>query len=317
MTRLNTDSSAFRHAPRKRLIALLVSSAVTSTFTANAIAQSSPAQSQKTTASAAEEKIIVTGQRASLRKAIAAQEAANNIVSVVSADDIGALPDINAAEALARLPGVAVQRDQGEGRYVSIRGLGPDLNTVSINGALVPAPENGRRGVSLDVLPAGLIRSLEVIKTLTPDMDANSIGGTVEVKTLSALDLPKRLLSVNVGNGYDTLAQKQSPFGGVLWADRFLNGTLGIALGASGEKRKFASDDVETGGAWTGTRLSTIELRDYQPVRERNAGAVNLDFRPDASQSYYLKSFYSAFSDDEIRDRLTISNITGDRKSVV
>jgi TonB-dependent receptor len=292
-----------------------LSAAILCLLSTAAIAQTSNPSATKSAsdpkAVAPVEKIVVTGQLANMRKAIVAQEAANNIVSVVSADDIGALPDINAAEALARLPGVSVQRDQGEGRYVTVRGLGPDLNTVTINGALVPAPENGRRGVSLDVLPAGLIRSLEVTKTLTPDMDANSIGGTIEVKTLSAFDLPNKLLSVSLGGGYDTLAKKNSPFGSVLWADRFLGGTLGIALGASGEKREFASDDVETGGAWTGNRLSTIELRDYLPTRERNAFAANIDFRPSASSNYFLQTFYSAFSDDELRDRLTIGNITG------
>jgi TonB-dependent receptor len=97
--------------------------------------------------------VVVSGQRASLRNAIAAQEKADNIVSVISSDDIGGLPDKNAAEALARLPGVSVQRDQGEGRYVSVRGLGPDLNAVTINGALVPSPEAGRRAVASTSCP--------------------------------------------------------------------------------------------------------------------------------------------------------------------
>ena len=256
--------------------------------------------------------VVIAGQRASIRKAVLQQDAANNIVSVVSSDDIGALPDINAAEALARMPGISVQRDQGEGRYVSVRGLGPDLNTVTINGALVPAPENGRRGVSLDVIPAGMIRTLQVTKTLTPDMDANSLGGTVDVQTLSAFDLRGRTFNVSGAAGYNTLSKQGSPAAGLLWADRFLDGTLGVALGASGERRKLASDDVETGGAWTGSgRLTSVELRDYQPVRENKAIGLNLDYRPQAGQSLYLHSFHSAFSDDEIRDRLTIGNITG------
>ena len=86
--------------------------------------------------------VVVSGQRASLRNAIAAQEKADNIISVISSDDIGGLPDKNAAEALARLPGVSVQRDQGEGRYITVRGLGPDLNAVTINGALTSLWEN-------------------------------------------------------------------------------------------------------------------------------------------------------------------------------
>jgi TonB-dependent receptor len=189
------------------------------------------------------------------------------------------------------MPGISPQRDQGEGRYVVVRGLGPDLNSVTINGALVPSPENGRRGVTLDILPAGMIRSLEVTKTLTPDMDANSLGGTIDVKTLSAFDLPGKLLSVTGGVGYDELSKKSNPFASALWADRFMDGKLGVAVGISTEKRKFASDDVETGGGWAGGKLSSVELRDYQPVRERNALSLNLDYRVNKDQSFYSKTF--------------------------
>ncbi|NCW51081.1 MAG: hypothetical protein EBV89_07375 [Betaproteobacteria bacterium] len=282
-----------------------------SIFAACALLNGQSAAQQAMPVPAQAEPVVVTGQASSIRKALLAQDASNPITSVVSADDIGTLPDRNAAEALARMPGVSVQRDQGEGRYAVIRGLGPDLNTVTINGALVPAPENGRRGVSLDVLPAGMIRSLEVIKTLTPDMDANSLGGTIEIKTLSAFDLPGKFLSANAGLGYDQLSKKSSPSGSLLWSDRFAEGKLGVALGISAEKRKFASDDVETGGGWSAGKLTSVELRDYQPVRERKALSLNLDYRPSTDQSFYAKTFWSAFSDDEIRDRLGISNITG------
>lgn len=258
--------------------------------------------------------VVIAGQRSSLRNAIAAQEKADNIVSVISSDDIGGLPDKNAAEALARLPGISVQRDQGEGRYVSVRGLGPDLNAVTINGALVPSPEAGRRAVALDVLPAGLIRSLEVSKTLTPDQDANSLGGTVEVKTLSAFDLPGKLLSGSLGASRDQNIGKTSPNASILFADRFMGGKLGVAGGISYEKREFGSDNVETGGAWsrdTPGKLTGLELRDYLPTRERRAAALNLDYHLDEHSKYYVRSFISDFSDDEVRDRLTLSNISG------
>ena len=269
------------------------------------------AEGQAAMATDAGSTVVVSGQRASLRNAIAAQEKADNIISVVSSDDIGGLPDKNAAEALARLPGVSVQRDQGEGRYITVRGLGPDLNAVTINGALVPSPEAGRRAVALDILPAGLIRTLEVSKTLLPEMDANSLGATVEVKSLSAFDLPGTLLSGSVGASHDDKTGKTSPSAGALWAQRFMDGKLGVAAGVSAEKRSFGSDDVETGGAWSNGRLSSLELRDYLPVRKRAAFAVNLDYRPEAGSSWFLRSFLSEFSDNEVRDRLTISNIAG------
>ncbi|SFV16036.1 TonB-dependent receptor [Pseudoduganella namucuonensis] len=269
------------------------------------------AQAQVAESTAMAGAVIVTGQRASLSKAIAAQDKADNIVSVISSDDIGGLPDKNAAEALARLPGVSVQRDQGEGRYITVRGLGPDLNSVTINGALLPSPEAGRRAVALDVLPAGLIRSLEVSKTLTPDQDANSLGGSVEVKTLSAFDLPGQLLSVSGSASRDQNSGQTSPSAGLLWARRFMDGKLGVAVGVSGEKRKFGSDNVETGGAWDGDKLTGFELRDYLPVRERRAAAANVDYRPETGGNWYLRTLLSRFSDDEVRDRLTIGNIAG------
>ncbi|QJQ07600.1 TonB-dependent receptor [Undibacterium piscinae] len=259
--------------------------------------------------------VVINGQRASLRKSIAAQEKADNIVSVISSDDIGGLPDKNAAEALARLPGVSVQRDQGEGRYVTVRGIGADLNAVTINGALVPSPEASRRAVALDILPAGLIRTLEVTKTLRPEQDANSLGGTTEVKTLSAFDIPGKMLTLTGGANYDQNTGKTSPNLGLAWTDRFMDGKLGVAAGISLEKREFGSDNVETGGAWSGSganaKLGGFELRDYLPVRERRAYGLNLDFRPGQDSAYFLRSFMSDFSDDEVRDRLTISNFSG------
>jgi TonB-dependent receptor len=269
------------------------------------------AQAQVAEGTAMAGTVVITGQQASLRKSIAAQDKADNIVSVVSSDDIGGLPDKNAAEALARLPGVSVQRDQGEGRYITVRGMGPDLNAVTINGALLPSPEASRRAVALDVIPAGLIRSLEVSKTLTPDMDANSLGATVEVKSLTAFDLPGKVLSVTAAASRDQNTQQTSPSGSLLWAQRFMDGKLGVAVGLSAEKRKFGSDNVETGGAWDGDKLGGFELRDYLPVRERRAAAVNFDYRPAAGNSWFMRNLLSRFSDDEVRDRITISNIAG------
>ncbi|WP_229793176.1 TonB-dependent receptor [Undibacterium squillarum] len=272
-----------------------------------AILQALAAVSSAQAAEPAQE-VTVSGQRASLRKAIAIQEKADHIVSAVSADDIGGLPDKNAAEALARLPGLAVQRDQGEGRYVVVRGLAPDLNSVSINGNQIPSPEASRRAVALDILPAGMIRSLEVSKTLRPEHDAGALGGNVEVKTLSAFDLPGAMLNAYTGLSYDGASGKTSPNAGALWAQRFMSGKLGVAMGLSAEKRSFASDNIETGGSWQDGKLGSVELRDYLPVRERHALALNMDYRPDANQQTSLRYFLSDFSDDEVRDRLTFSN---------
>ncbi|MET0009178.1 MAG: TonB-dependent receptor plug domain-containing protein, partial [Candidatus Thiodiazotropha sp. 6PLUC4] len=196
------------------------------------------------------ETIQVTGQAASMDSALDVQQMADNIVSAVHADDIGQLPDTNAAEALQRLPGVSIERDQGEGRYVRIRGMAPDMNSVTINGSLVPSPESDSRAVALDVLPSGLISSLEISKTLTPDQDANSIGGTIDVKTISAFDHKGLFYSLEGGGSNNTNIDKTSPYGSAAWSDLFADDKLGIAAGINSDTREFGSDNTETGGAW-------------------------------------------------------------------
>jgi TonB-dependent receptor len=265
-----------------------------------------PAASSTAPSTAPTQTVVITGQGANLRNALDAQQQADRIVSVVRADGIGQLPDSNAAEALQRLPGVSVENDQGEGRYVRVRGLGPDLNSVSINGAAVPSPESGRRAVALDVLPAGLIRSLEVSKTLTPDQDANAIGGHIEVVTLSAFDHRGRFVAADVGLGHDGNTGQASPRGSLVWSDRFLDGKLGVALGVSSEQRRFGSDNVETGGAWDDGALEEFERRDYRITRQRDALALNLDWRPAEGERWTLRSFASRFADTEQREAQVI-----------
>lgn len=253
------------------------------------------------------ESIVVTGQRASLMSALDKQRNAQGVLSVVHADGIGQLPDSNAAEALARLPGVTVERDQGEGRFVRVRGLGSDYNNVTLNGATVPASEAGRRAPGLDVVPAGLIRSLEVNKTLTPDVDANSLGGSVSVNTLTAFDVKGRLLTLEGGLNHDSNLGQTRPRAAVTFADRFADGRLGLAVAVSSDQRRFASDNVETGGAWDEGKLQSLELRRYSILRSRVGGAASLDWRPAAGQQLYLRGFSSRFTDEETRQSLKVT----------
>ena len=213
------------------------------------------------------ESITVIGQGARLEKSLQQQRASDKIESVISSDAVAQLPDENAAEALQRAPGVSVQRDQGEGRFVIVRGLGADLNSVTINGTQVPAPESDRRAVAMDVLPSELIKSMSVIKTLTPDMDANSLGGTIEVETLSAFDHDGPFSTVTLEGSYNDMVDKVSPKGSGALTRRFSVGdgkdNLGVALAFSWQKRDFGSENIETGGAWDfsdGARLEEAEM---------------------------------------------------------
>jgi TonB-dependent receptor len=303
---------ALRRRPRLTPLSLGLSAALLSLATSPALAQSAAAAPAAPASAATKtlESVQVNGQAANLRNALDKQRAATGVLSVVHADGIGQLPDINAAEALARLPGVSVERDQGEGRFIRVRGLGPDLNAVSINGTLVPSAEADRRAVGLDVVPAGLIRSLEVRKTLSPDQDANSLGGSVAVNTVSAFDQPGRVLNLSAGASYAALSGKTRPNGALIYSDRFFANSLGLALALSSDERSFGSDNVETGGAWNlgagSPTLSKLERRSYTISRVRHGGALNLDLRPDPGQSYYLRSFSSRFTDTEQRQAHTL-----------
>ena len=193
------------------------------------------------------EDIIVVGQRAGQAGALNRQKNALGIKSIVSSDAIGQLPDQNAAEALQRLPGMFIQRDQGEGRFVGIRGIDPSLNNVTINGANVPSPESGVRSVAMDVIPSELVQSLEVSKTVTPDMDASAIGGSIEVKSLSAFDREGRSYSVTAQATNNAQVDKTSPklsgsFTDIVALSKQYD--LGVAAAVSWSQRQFGSHNM-------------------------------------------------------------------------
>ncbi|OLF53179.1 TonB-dependent receptor [Pseudomonas chlororaphis] len=282
-------------------------------FTLTALAMAIASERLSAAEAAAAEHVEVVGQAASIDSALKEQRSADSIKSVVHADGVAQLPDENVAEAAQRLPGISVERDQGEGRFVSVRGLGPDLNSVTINGTLVPSPESERRAVALDVLPSELVQSLSVIKTLTPDMDASSLGGTVDVQSLSAFDHQGLFYTGSSEASYDRNTRQTSPkFSGAI-SDRFSLGdgidNFGVAAALSWQKRDFGSDNVETGGAWDfqqGARLEEFEQRDYDISRERAGGGLNFDYKPDDFSRYYLRTLYSRYKDSETRNATSI-----------
>ncbi|HSC67938.1 MAG TPA: TonB-dependent receptor [Cellvibrio sp.] len=254
------------------------------------------------------ENIIIIGQAAGLNKALNNQRSADNIITAVSADAIGQFPDTNVSESLQRLPGVSIERDQGEGRYVRVRGMGPDFNAVTINGVGVPGPDADRRAVALDVIPSDLLESLVITKTLTPDMDANSLGGSIDVQSLSAFDRDGLFYQVTAEGSYDDNTEEVSPKIAATASNQFSLGggdnNLGVAVGLSSFKREFGSDNVETGGAWNfedGAALEEMEQRDYRITRERSGLTLNFDYKPSDNTDLYWRNLYSEYTDSEIR----------------
>lgn len=247
--------------------------------------------------------IIVVGQIASLSSSLSRQRSADGVESVLTRDSIGQFPDQNVAESLRRLPGVNILNDQGEGRFVSVRGLDPELNAASINGTRVPAPESDVRSVALDVVPAELIESIEVKKSLTPDMDADTLGASVEINTVSAFDRKKDLFSVKLEGSYNNYADALTPKASFDFSTR-LSDSFGIAGGISYYQRKFETDNIEASD-WDEvdgiTFARELQYRDYNVERKRLGSSLSLDWRPSDTTKLYAKGLYSQFSDQEYR----------------
>ena len=203
---------------------------VTDTGTANVVIQvGSPG---------ADNEILVIGQAANIASSLSRKRNADGVSDVLTRDAIGQFPDQNVAESLRRLPGINVLNDQGEGRFVSVRGLNPNLNATSLNGVRLPSPESDTRGVALDVISSDIIESIEVKKSLTPDMDGDTIGASIEIETTSAFDRRKDLLTVKAEGSYNELADALSPKGSVDFSTR-VSDNFGVSGGLSYYNREF------------------------------------------------------------------------------
>ena len=251
--------------------------------------------------------IIVIGQAANLSSALSRKREADGVSDVLTRDAIGQFPDQNVAESLRRLQGVNVLNDQGEGRFVSVRGLDPDLVSTSLNGVRLPSPESDVRSVALDVISSDIIESIEVKKSLTPDMDGDTIGASVEIETTSAFDRRKDLLTLKLEGSYNDYADEISPKGSIDFATR-LTDNVGVSGGVSYYERSFETDNVEADD-WVdagGTIFpATVEYRDYDVERERLSATLGFDFRAGDSTELYIKGLYSQFDDREYRRRTT------------
>lgn len=233
-------------------------------------------------------------------RALNQQRTALNITNVVSADQIGAFPDPNAAEAASRIPGVSIARDQGEGRYIMIRGTEARLNSVMIDGERIPSPEGDTRQVQLDAVPADQLQSIEVSKAVTSDMDADSIGGAVNLVTKQAVSKPTLLFSA--AGGYNALQKSsdQMQFAGTA-GGRFANGRAGILAGFSSSQLTRGSENFEA--AYVNGGLSDLQLRDYQIDRNRYGFNTTIDVKASDSSLFTFRGIVNRFEDYERNNR--------------
>ncbi|MBC2607627.1 TonB-dependent receptor [Pelagicoccus albus] len=259
---------------------------------------------------------VVSGSKSSSARAINLQRNSSNLVNAVAADAMGQFPDENAAEALQRVSGVSIERDQGEGRYVVIRGIDPDLNNVSLDGVTLAAPEADTRKVALDVIPTDLLDQLEVKKTFLPDMDGDAIGGSVNIKTISPFDSLEKIASVKTQLLYNDLVSKSSYMFAGTYGDTFgPEDNSGYVFSASYQEREFGSDNIEVDGPWSeetaedGTSAyfaPEIEFRQYDVTRVRKSASLSFEHLASETTRLYARATYNYFSDQEYRYRTEI-----------
>ncbi|HWA10988.1 MAG TPA: TonB-dependent receptor [Opitutaceae bacterium] len=262
------------------------------------------------------EKFVIEGSVVGTARAINQQRSAETLTNVVASDAIGQFPDQNAAESLQRVPGLALYRDQGEGRFVIIRGINSQYNAVSINGFRASTSEKGTRSVPLDTIGSDSIASLEVSKVVTPDKDADGLGGSVDIRTRTAFDLAGPQAAFNAGTLYSSQEGRQGYRAGGLYGQTFLDGRLGVLVSGSAQRRPFSSFEFEEAGGWSQLTspsdgqqhwlFNSVDMRHYEPTRTRNSTTASIDFKPEPGTLIYLRGVFSDFDDREHRWATTV-----------
>ncbi len=246
------------------------------------------------------EQIIVTAEsQHGIADAVNEQRTADNIVQVLPAEIITSLPNANIADAVGRLPSVTLERDEGEGKYVQIRGTEPRLSNVTIDGVNVPSPESGVRQIKLDVLASDLVSEVEINKTLQANMDGDGIGGSVNLKTKTAGETPS--ITISGLGGYTPIIGGRGidQFGATLGQRFGATKRFGVLLGATYDYNGRGINDIEpvpTAGS-AAPHYDSVDLRDYKYYRTRWGLAGSTDYKLGDESDVYFRGFYSTFQD--------------------
>ena len=257
------------------------------------------------------QEVTVGGAFQGQRKAINSQKNSLGIVNIVSADQVGKFPDSNIGDALKRISGINVQYDQGEARFGQIRGTSADLSSVTINGNRIPSAEGDTRNVQLDLIPSDMIQTIEVNKVVTPDMDADAIGGSINLVTKNSPY--KQMIAATVGTGYNWISNKAQLNLGLTYGSRFFNDKLGIMLAASYQNAPSGSDNVEfvwDQDAKTGELcLTDYQIRQYYVTRERQSYSAALDWEINDNNKLFFKGIFNNRNDWENRYRTSLKDL--------
>lgn len=259
--------------------------------------------------------IIVTGARPiaeSESLALRIQRASDSLVTVAAADGVGRLPDQNIAQAASRLPGIAVERDQGQARYISLRGAPNYWTTLSFDGITVVSPEG--RDARFDSIPSAIASQIVVSKAVTPDMTGETVAGNVNVITRSAFDYKGAHFAGKAGYGIAELGERKQYEVSAVASDRFRvgGGEIGVLVSGSYFQRGMITDNFETDyervsqdarpGNATRFWAAEAENKLYRLTRRNWSASGRVDYKPDDRNTISLRSIYTIFKDDEARD---------------
>ena len=292
---------------RARLLSGVAFSAAILAGAGAAHAQTVPAQSDDQATEVGE--IVVTGIRRSIEASISAKANNTSIVEVISAEDIGKLPDVSIAESLARLPGVTMQRLDGRSQQISIRGLGPDFTSALLNGReMVTTGDN--RGVEFDQFPAELLSSVVVYKTPDAALIGQGLAGTVDMRTVRPLAYGRQAVAVNYRHEWNDIGALNSGTTDkgdrytVSYIDQFLDGTLGVALGYAHMSSPYQSERFNSWGYpnYSDGNLITGGVKPYvmSSELERDGYMGVLEWRPNDRIHSTIDAFYSEFKNTQV-----------------
>ncbi|MEL6870858.1 MAG: TonB-dependent receptor [Pseudomonadota bacterium] len=291
-------SQAKRSLIRKTALASAVSSALAAGGTGVAVAQDG-----------AIEEIVVTGIRGSLQRANDIKRNSNGVVDAIAAEDLGKFPDLNVAESLQRISGVSIDRAGGEGRAVTVRGFGPQFNTVLVNGRQI-ATESGGREFNFDVFASDLISGAKVYKSSTPNLQEGGIGATIDLSTARPFDQPGLQIRGSLKGMYESLSEEIAPQAGFLISNTWNDDTFGALLSLSYQERDVQINQIGTAGWRPGQTISNRNdgvlftnafiPRNWDQIvdnqqRERTNAAIALQYAPTDELTVTFDAFATKF----------------------
>ncbi len=252
------------------------------------------------------EEITITAQARGQVAAINDQLQSNTITNVVSKDRIQELPDVNAAESIGRLPGVSLQRSNGEANKIVVRGLSPKYNTVTVNGVRMPSTDTNNRSVDLSLISSGMLDGIEVTKALTPDKDADALGGTVDLKLRNAPE-GGWAGNIQVQGGYTALQQTYNNYKAIASvSNRFLQDKVGIIVNFNTDQYNRSADRLNASYSKRPNLSSDepitiyptyLNLTENDLIRKRLGGSLVVDLVVPNGKVVY-NTFYNKLTND-------------------